>query len=78
MLKLNGKKWSAVALVVIALYGAASALSAAVGCNICTQVLTAYKASLPAGELVEVSGTAIVSGTELPITGVVVSDTAAE
>lgn len=78
MLKIKGKKWGIIALVVIGLYGAANAISAAVGCDICTQVLSGFQANLPDGELVDVSGTAVVSGTVVPITGVVVSDTVAE
>lgn len=75
---LNGKKFTAIALVLIAIYGAANAVSAAVGCSLCTQVLTGFQAYIPAGTPVAISATAIISGTEVPITGVVVSDTAAK
>lgn len=77
-MNINGKKWTALALVLVAIYGAASAVSAAVGCSVCTQVLTGFQAYIPEGKPVEISATAIISGTEVPITGVIVSDTAAK
>lgn len=75
-MKINGKTFTAMGLMAVAAWGAAMALSTTLGCTTCVEVLTGYKASLPNGEIEAVSGTAIISGTEVPITGVVVSPTA--
>ena len=65
-MKINGKQWTIIGLVIVAVWGGAMAISKAVGCIPCVEVLSGFQDSLPQGEAV--SGTTVVADPSATVT----------